>query len=142
MPISEMGPNIDISMFKAHEDMMTSATDRDDTAYINRIVCLNSDKEVCYPTAITDIPFGVLIEGGLTGEYVTVRVFGVVPIKMNAVVAVPNKIAITSDGGTIDGRAGAAVQTCREIGQILDNSEAEDDIVTCIIDCINAPIKA
>lgn len=140
MAISEMGINLDISMFPAHETMMTATGD--DSAYINRIVCLNVDEEVCYPTAITDIPYGVLIQGAVTGGYPTVRVFGVVPIKMNAIVAVPNKIGITSDGGAIDGRAGVAIATCYQMGQILEHSDAEDDIVTCIIDCINGGIKA
>jgi hypothetical protein len=140
MVISEYGPNIDISIFPAHETMMDS--DGDDSDYVNRIVCLNADEEVCYPTAITDVPFGVLIEGAVTGGYVTVRTFGVVPIKMNAIVAVPNIIGITSDGGVIDGRAGTAVATCKVVGQILEHSDAEDDIVTCIINCINPGIKA
>jgi hypothetical protein len=137
MAISEMGPNIDISIFPAHETMMDSTGD--DSTYINKIVCLNSDKEVCYPTAITDVPFGVLIEGGAVGEYVTVRVFGVVPIKMNAIVAVPGIIGITNVGG-VDGRAGTAISSCKVVGQLLENSEAENDIVTAIINCISPSI--
>jgi len=138
--INEMGPNIDISMFKAHETMATAAYD--DTAYRYRVVCLNSDKEVCYPTAITDIPFGVLIEGAPTGDYVTVRVFGVCPVKVIGAYAVPNIIGIGSDGGVIDGRVAVAVATNHIVGQILDSSDAEDDIITAMINCVNPCIKA
>lgn len=138
--IDSYGPVIDISWYPAHETMMS--TTGDDSAYINRIVTLNSDEEVAYPTAITDIPFGVLIEGNVTGGYVTVRIWGICAVKMNAVVAVPNVIAITSDGGTIDGRAGVAISTCYVVGQILSHSDAEDDIVTCMINCLNPSIKA
>lgn len=138
--ITELGPNIDISIFPAHETMMDSSGD--DSTYVNRVVCLNSDGEVCYPTAITDIPLGVLIEGNVTGGYVTVRVFGVVPIKVNGIVALPNKISITSDGGVIDGRVGAAASTAYIIGQLLESSDAEDDVVTAIIDCIGNSKKA
>lgn len=140
MAISEYGPNVDISMFPAHETMADAYDD--DSNYVGRIVCLNADEEICFPTAITDIPFGVLIEGHPTSEYVTVRTFGVCAVKMNAVVAVPNCIGITSDGGVIDGRAGVAIATCKIVGQIMEHSDAEDDIVTCIIDCISPSIKA
>jgi len=138
--INEMGPNIDISMFKAHETMATAAYD--DTAYRYRVVCLNSDKEVCYPTAITDIPFGVLIEGAPTGGYVTVRVFGVCPVKVIAALALPNVIGIATDGGAIDGRVNAAIATNYIMGQLLDSSDAEDDIITAMINCLSMPIKA
>jgi len=140
MAISEYGPNIDISMFPAGEAM--AASDGDDSDYINRVVCLNSSGEVVYPTAITDIPVGVLIEGGADGEYVTFRAFGVVPVKVNAIVALPSKISITSDGGTIDGRVGTSVATCHIVGQLLEASDAEDDIVSAIINCISPAILA
>lgn len=140
MAIMEFGPNIDISKFKAHENMATS--DGDDSAYINRVVCLNSDEEVCYPTAVTDIPFGVLIEGGLAGEYVTVRVFGVVPVKVIAALALPNVIGIATDGGAIDGRVNAAIATNYVMGQLIEHSDAEDDVVTAMINCLSMAIKA
>jgi len=139
MAISELGPNVDISIFPAHETMMASTGD--DSTYVGRIVCMNVDEEVCFPTAISDIPCGILIEGNVTGGYVTYRAFGVVPVKMNDVVAVPNCIAITNLGGVIDGRAGTAISTCHIVGQILEHSDAENDIVTCIVNCISPSIK-
>ena len=140
MAIMELGPNIDISIFPAHEAMADSAGD--DTDYINRVVCLNSDKEVCYPTAITDIPFGVLIEGGAVGEYVTVRVLGVVPVKVIEAIALPAVIGIGIDGADVDGRVKAAVATNYTMGQLIENSDAEDDIVTAMINCLSMQIKA
>jgi hypothetical protein len=138
MAISELGPNIDISIFPCHEAMEDS--EGDDSAYINRVVCLNSDKEVCYPTAITDIPVGVLIEGGAVGTYVTYRAFGVVPVKAGEIMTMPKKIGIYNDGGTIDGRVGAIVSTNHIVGMLLDTADAEDDIVSAIINCINPGI--
>ena len=140
MAISELGINLDISKFPAGEAMADS--DGDDADYINRVVCLNSDAEVVYPTAQTDIPFGVLIEGGADGEYVTVRVFGVCPVKVIEAIALPNVIGIGIDIAAIDGRVQAAIATNYVVGQLLEDSDAEDDIVTAMINCLSPSIKA
>lgn len=138
--IEEVGPNIDISMFPAGQDFVDSDGIDDDYKY--KVVCLNSDGEIVYPTAITDIPFGILIEGAEEGDYVTVRTFGVVPVKANAIIALPALIGIGSDGGVIDGRIGAAVATNKVFGQLLESADSEDDYVTAFVNFANMPIKA
>jgi len=137
--ISEMGPCIDISM-KAGEDFVDS--DGDDTSYIYKVVTLNSDEEVIKPTAITDKPFGILLEGAEENDYVTVRIFGICPVKVIAGIATPNFIGIGIDVAAVDGRVNTAVATNYVIGQLIDTATAEDDIVNAFINCSNCPLKA
>ncbi len=131
MAILEKGPNVDVSVLAGEK--MAGDDEYDDSAYINKVVCLNSDNEAVYPTAITDIPFGILIKGNLEGYPVTVRRFGIAPVKVGAALTLPNILGIGSDGGTIDGRVKAAVATNYPVGDLMEASDAEDDIVTMFV---------
>jgi len=125
--IDEFGPNIDIPFKVAGENL---------TGKESLGVVLNSDGEVVLPSAATDIPFGVLIEGGLEGEAVTVRVFGVCPVIVAGQYATPGVIGLDGSSGKLKKLTAGTDETVYTMGQLLEESDADADTISALINCM------
>jgi hypothetical protein len=127
MAITEFGPNIDIPFLVAGEDL----TDKE-----GLIVTQNSDNEVILPTAVTDVPLGVLIEGDIEGRSVTVRVFGVCPVIVKGQYAVPAVIGINGTDGKAKKLTAGSEETTYVVGQLLEASDTDGDTISALINCM------
>lgn len=125
--IDEFGPNIDIPFKVAGENL----TDKEGLG-----VTLNSDEEVVLPTDGTEIPFGVLIEGGLEGEAVTVRVFGVCPVIVAGQYTTPGTIGLAGSSGKLKKLAAGTDETVYTMGQLLEESDVDADTISALINCM------
>lgn len=97
------------------------------TIIANRLVEISAANTVTATDAITDLPIGVALVGGSTGDLIPVQQFGKAKIVASAAVSVGAQLMPTASGsGKCLTAAGA---TARTIGQALTASGADGDVI-------------
>lgn len=97
------------------------------TIVANRLVELSAANTVTATDAITDLPVGVALIGGSTGDLIPVQFAGKAKISASAAVSVGAQVMPTaSAAGQCSTSSGA---TARTIGQALTAAGADGDII-------------
>lgn len=97
------------------------------TVVANRLVELSAANTVTATDAITDLPVGVALVGGSTGDLIPVQFAGKAKVCASAAVTAGAQVMPTASGaGKCSTSSGA---TARSIGQALTAAGADGDII-------------
>lgn len=103
---------------------------------IYRIVMYSAADEVKYPTAATDVPYGITAQAQATaGERVDIVVLGFTWVTAAGAITEGGHFQINSTAG----KAKALVATGYDCGIVLETSASDGDQVPCLFNPIGIP---
>ena len=96
----------------------------------------SADNSCALPTALTDVPLGIVQNTPTSGQAATVRVLGVSKVSTDTALSAGNLIGTSADGQA-DAKTVGSDTTHYVAGQMLDSPGAAADLGTALINCCN-----